>query len=146
MGAANSRRGLTRPVTVSKCTRVCKQHMFWLARVLKCLCISKNDPHAKLVCKRSIQSYWQQAVQHCNLSDATLSRLCSTAEHRTMAYKKSLTANSRLRKRGLKRVARCSIQIIPALPAMHTGQATLSAMTNGSMFRFLHARARCSAR
>ena len=64
--------------------------MFWLARVLKCLCISKNDPHAKLVCKRSIQSYWQQAVQHCNLSDATLSRLCSTAEHRTIAYKRSL--------------------------------------------------------
>ena len=61
---------------------------------MKCLCIFKNYPHARLVCKRSIRSYWQQAVQHWNFSDATLSRPCSTAEHWTMAYKRSLTAKS----------------------------------------------------
>ena len=62
-----------------------EQYIFNTA-AMKCLCISKNYLHAKLVCKRSITSYWQQAVQHCNVSDATLSRPCSTAEHRTIGH------------------------------------------------------------
>ena len=66
MGAANSRLGLTRTVTVSKCMRVCKHHMFWLAWIqhwcqgTSGYCYSKSDAinAVKEWCP-------QQAVQHC---------------------------------------------------------------------------------
>ena len=46
---------------------------------MECLCISSNYLRAKLRCKRSIRSYCKQAVQHCRISEAIASRLCSTA-------------------------------------------------------------------
>ena len=46
---------------------------------MECLCISSNYLRAKLRCKGSIRSYCKQAVQHCRLSEAIASRLCSTA-------------------------------------------------------------------
>ena len=66
MGAANSRLGLTRTVTVSKCMRVCKHHMFWLhessigVKVRQVTATAKATP--------SMQS-----------KNGVLSRLCSTA-------------------------------------------------------------------
>ena len=55
-----------------------EQYIFNTAAI-KCLCISTNYLHIKLGCKRNIRSYCKLAMQHCNVSDATLSRPCSTA-------------------------------------------------------------------
>ena len=58
MGAANSRLGLTRTVTVSKCMRVCKHHMFWLHE-------SSIGVKVRQVTATAKEWSPQQAVQHC---------------------------------------------------------------------------------
>ena len=59
-------------------SNILAQYIFDPAAI-ECLCISSNYLRARLRCKRSIRSYCKQAVQHCRLSEAIASRLCSTA-------------------------------------------------------------------